>query len=555
MERILFLVPPTIDYDKFKSPPENVRTIPKQDGFYGSVITDMPLGVLALSAYLKEHNSVAIKMVDLNIALNKCDSFPYDSFPDYYKELLSQPEHIDFNPTMIGLSVLFTTSYQNMLDLATCCREIFPEALLFAGGGVPTNMYEQIFKDTDDFDALIYGEGEKPLSYLVSAPDKQEAIALHNAIITPGKAASNQPFSFDIIENLDQIPLYDYGLLNLSEYRLNPTISSYKAIDHSKPFVTYMGSRGCPFTCVFCAAHSVHGRKVRTVSLARIEEDFKRLAEDWGISMIVFQDDHFMASDERVFAILELLKKYKIQPFFQNSLTLFKLKRPILEAFKACGVSLLVLAIESGSERVLKEVMHKPLNLSTVKQVVNDCIELGIDTDVNIVVGLPGETPKDIEDTRSYLKALKATWFRIFAAVPLVGSELYEICIDKGYLKKSFLEGDYKTAVIETEDFTAAYIRDITYDLNLDLNFVSNGEMYRGNYKRALIDFHNTISVKEDHGFSYYFAALCYYKLGNMDKFVEYKRIYTKILSESALWQQYAKRFNLRPLPSLPEEL
>ena len=94
------------------------------------------------------------------------------------------------------------------------------------------------------------------------------------------------------------------------------------------------------------------------------------------------------------------MKNLQLTAFFPASLTLYALDRKMLEALKSIGLNELVLSVESGSDKVLREVMHKPLNLSIVKRVIKDCQELGIDTDVAILIGLPGETKKDIEDTR-----------------------------------------------------------------------------------------------------------------------------------------------------------
>ena len=48
--------------------------------------------------------------------------------------------------------------------------------------------------------------------------------------------------------------------------------------------------------------------------------------------------------------------------FFLNALTLYALDRPMLEALQGVGVKVMIMAVESGSQRVLKEVMKKPLN-------------------------------------------------------------------------------------------------------------------------------------------------------------------------------------------------
>lgn len=107
------------------------------------------------------------------------------------------------------------------------------------------------------------------------------------------------------------------------------------------------------------------------------------------------------------------------------------------------------MSVESGSNRVLKEIMHKPLNLSIVKRVVDDCRELGIYTNANILIGLPGETKQDIEDTRSFLKTINANWFLIFCANPLVGSEMFNICLKKNYLKGNYIGSDYKKRLLK----------------------------------------------------------------------------------------------------------
>lgn len=548
MNNVLFIVPPTIDYDKFVSPPDNVRTVPKRDGVYGSALTDMPLGVLALSAYVKKDGMARTKLIDFNVVLNKLERFEFGSFAEFFRSFLSSKELVVFAPDVVGISALFTTSYQNMLDLASCCREVFPDALVLAGGGVPTNMPDEIFRDSTCIDALCYGEGERPLLGLLLADDKRKYLDESASFITRRKIGEKQTYKFDFIENLDEIPLYDYDMLDVDDYRLNPTIAAYPGVDSTKNHITMMTSRGCTHRCCFCSAHSVHGRKMRYYSIPHVREFLNRVKERFGTETIIFQDDHFMARKERALEILNLLKELRLTAFFPNSLALYALDRKVLEALKSVGVSLLVLAVESGSNRVLKEIMHKPLDLSIVKRVVSDCRELGIDTDANIIVGLPGETKQDIEDARSFLKTLYATWFRIYVAVPLVGSEMHQICVQKKYLKEGHIKGDFKKAVIETEDFTAEYIQEKAYELNLELNFVENGDFRLGNYARALKEFENTIKVKSDHAFAYYFAARCYRMLNKDEKYLGYKARYEEITKQSAFWRNYAGQYGLAPL-------
>jgi len=545
MDKILFIIPPYAKFDSFVNPDFNEGTITKGSRQYRSVATDMPIGLLSLSAYLKKYTAVEIKLIDFNILLNKMESFEYGSFVELFSDFLSTKEWIDYAPSIIGISILFTPSYQNMLDIARCCRDIFPSAIIVAGGGVPTNMYKEIFRDSTSFDALCYGEGEKPFLGLVKANNKFEYLEHNPSWITRKKVENGQPLQHDFIEDLDEIPFYDYDLLNTDEYGLNPTISTFALFDNKKHLFHVATSRGCPYRCSFCASHSVHGRKMRYHSISRVREDFKRLQEQYGAKTIVFQDDHFVADKQRALKIINIVKELKMTGFFQSGLALYALDRKTLEALKSIGLDQLVLSVESGSDRVLKEIMHKPLDLSIVKRVIADCHQLGIASDVTILIGLPGETKQDIEDTRAFLKTLDATWFRINIATPLVGSEMLDICIKNNYLKGSYIGCDFKDAVIETEDFTTEYIKEKAYSLNLELNFVGNSDLRLGNYEKALKGFENTIRVKSDHAFAYYFAAKCY-KMMNLDeKYLAYKAKYQELIEKSAFWKNYANQFNL----------
>ena len=59
---------------------------------------------------------------------------------------------------------------------------------------------------------------------------------------------------------------------------------------------------------------------------------------------------------------------------------------------------------------------------------------------------MPGEKKEDIEDARKFLKELYGTWFRIYAAVPLEGSDMYKEAVAKGYLTDGYINGDFKSS-------------------------------------------------------------------------------------------------------------
>lgn len=546
MNKILFIVPPYVSFKSYTNPSFNDGVAIKESGRYKNYITDVPMGLISMSAYLRKYAKVEIKIIDFNIILKKINNFKYVSFSELFNECFLSKEIIDFQPDIIGISALFTPLYHNMIDTAEAARSIFPDAIIIGGGGVPSFMYKTITKDTKCFDALCYGEGEKPLLGLMLADNKKEFLKKHSSWITEEKIENELLFQYDFIENLDEIPFFAYDLINMDDYKTTSLLSTFPLAKDRMNSVSVLTSRGCPHLCCFCASHITHGRKMRYHSIARVREDFKRLYGQYGAKTIVFFDDHLMGDKNRFLEIVEIMNNFGMTPFFPSSLALYALDRKVLEALKNIGVNQLVLSVESGSNRVLKEIMRKPLDLSIVKRVISDCRELSISSDVAILIGLPGETKQDIEDTRVFLKTLNATWFRINIATPLMGSEMFDICLENNYIKgDDCIDCDYKKAIVETGDFTTQYIQEKVYSLNLELNFALNSDFRLGNYEIALMGFENTLRVKNDHALALYFSAKCCKEMNLNEKYLDYKKRYESVIKESEFWRNYVNQFNL----------
>ncbi len=549
MKKILFIVPMHLAFDSFINPPSNARNFMKKDGkYYNSLATDLPLGPLSMSSYLKKHIKVDVRLIDFNVEINSEETFPFKSFYDYCKEFLN---NYDYNPDIIGVSSLFSPSFNNFLDCGKVAKTIFKSSFVIGGGNIPTNSYKYIYSDLDcDFyDALCYGEGEKPLLELLKSKNKKKYISNSSSWITREKVREKKQLlipKHNFINDLDEIPFYDYDLPDPKKHGVNPVMSAYATLENQKGF-HIMTSRGCPFLCTFCASHKVHGRKMRYHSVERIRKDLITLKQNYGANTIIFQDDHFMGDRQRVIDILEIIGELKLEAIFQNGLTLYALDKSMLEAFYNAGVRQLVLPVESGSEKVLKEQMKKPLKLAISQRVANDCRDIGIYTNSNILIGMPGETKDDIEIARKNLKTINTNWFHIVCASPIVGSEIHKISFENNFISGDTLGADYRKAVIDTKDFKSNYIQEMQYKMNLELNFVYNNDMKLKQYQTALKGFNNTIRVKKDHCFAHYFSSICYEKMNKTIKAKDSMKLARKY-SKDSLWKKHIKDFKIKEL-------
>lgn len=541
MQDILFIVPPTVSYKEYITPLYNRKSVYKNEHIYAGLSTNMPLGIISISSYIKKHSTVRTKLVDFNVIINKIDIFTYKNFADLFEDSLMS---LEYPPTIIGISVLYSPSYSNLLDLIRICHKIFKDTLIVTGGGLPQNIYKHLFEESPSLHGICYGEGEKPFLGLVLAEDKYGYLEKSTSWITRNKI-NEVKFEYDFIEDLDEIPFYDYELLDTKDYSLYPGYDGRCGVTMGvTENFSVMTSRGCPHKCNFCASHSVHGRRVRYHSVERMGEDFRKLKEKYRIKTLIFQDDYLMGKEERVHSLIKILKSLGLHVVFQNGLNLYALDWEMLNILKDLGVKQLSLSIESGSQRVLTKIMKKPLTLEIAKKVADDCRKLGIYTVTNILLGSPGETKKDIEDTKTFLKGINANWYGFPAATPLPGSELLDVCIKNNYLTTSFLEADMKLPIIKTDEFTPEYIAEKMYELNLDFNFVNNLDVRLGEYELALIGFENAIVARRDHAFAYYYAAQCYEKLGRYEEEEKANQMAKQFL-DIPFWKQWAERFNI----------
>lgn len=555
MKKVLFIIPPNKSYETYTAPSFNESHYEKRNSkgekiYVTDLVTDMPLGVLSISSYIKKMCAdVIVELIDFNVISQENELLTESWEELFVREFDSYRKNKEVLPDFIGVSALFITQFNSMLALGRILKKYFSESIILAGGHIPTTMYEEIYIREGKFDALCFGEGEIPWAELINAKECQKYMRNSKSWITKEKIETNCVYEHKYIQNLDEIPFLDYDLCNPARYGIALSARRFGTDEETigqMPNFHFMSSRGCPNHCCFCASHAVHGRSMRYYSIERVREDLKKLKERYHAKNIIIQDDHFMADKNRAYQTIEILHDLHMVPIFQNALAMYALDYDFLKKLREYNITSLVLPIESGSERVLKEIMHKPLNQKIIRRVAEDCRKLNIYTNANILIGLPGETKKDMEDAIDFLKEIPVNWYNIHIASPLVGSEMHEICVEKNYLteeaERSIYDCDFSTACVSTEDFTAEYIKEKSYDMNLELNFVYNSDYRMGNYEEALQRFCQIIRLAGEHFLACYMAAKCLEKLGNtkesrqyMDKAMEIveknerqKSIYTK---------------------------
>ena len=498
--------------------------------------TSMPYGVLSIATYLKKYASEVelIEIIDLQTESNQM----YIDEPQKIAELVDAK-----NFDMVGISAMFNDSLEYMFDYAEVIKKLCHEVFVFVGGTAASNMYEEILNETKYVDAVCVGEGELPILKMIQSQDRQSFLEEYPAWITHKGLSNCKKISRVSIENIEEIPVIEYDYLNVEEYESrswdNEGISAFPMLS----------SRGCPFNCIFCCLAQNRERKFRVMSAERFIEDAKYIVEKYDAKVLSILDDQFLLNTERAKKILRGLRELNVKIEVPSGVSVRYVDEEIAFLMKECGVEEISLAIESGSERMLKEIIDKPLKLSEIKPAVEALRKANIQTKAFFVLGIPGETPKDREDTLNLILETGFDWCQISVAVPFKGSRLYDICIEKGYVDEAELKKDNLTpdmALIRAPHIDPQEIKEIVYKMNLQVNFVNNYANKIGNYKLAESQFRHICDKYPTQAFAHYFLADVLSKdNGDKEEIKKHMDEFYSIIEKDNKWRRYAEEFAL----------
>lgn len=529
--KVLFVVPPYLGDKVDAIRPTKLRS------FFA-----FPYGVLCLASYINRATAGAheIKIVDLN-------RFSVEKGVAHFKETLDA-----FAPDIVGISVMFDVSYKYIAGLAAAAKAADPEMVVLLGGAAVTTAYDIVLDDQPCVDALCYSEGEVAFAELLAADDLRGALAADPWVTRASLAAKRKPKTKHI-ENLDEAIAIDYGLIDVDEYGMIEAFSPFRKAkeDEVKQFFI-VTSRGCPFKCVFCAEPTLHGGSMRYASLNVIEDHVKHLVDSYGMNVLTIYDDQLLLNHKRAKDFFRILSKYKLRVETPNGLTAAYIDDEMAALMKAAGMDTVLLAIESGTEHMLRNVIKKPLKLSKVAPVIESLHKNDLFVQGFFVMGIPGEREQDRTETAQFIKDVGLDWASFSLASPIRGTELYDICVKNKYIPENMKIGEYEigTYIIRAPGLDPDALPTVSYRMNLDVNFVNNRRMRAGDFRVAARCFEDVIERYREHAFAHYFLAKAYEKLGGQDDMVqENMRIYEAIVAKDETWRGHADHFGLTGLP------
>lgn len=361
---------------------------------------------------------------------------------DFYMELGK------YNPDIVGIQC-YTFDLCNVKEMLGTCRKRGIKTVL--GGPHPSaEPFETMEFFGNDLNYLFQGEAEVGFKMLADKLDNKVNADFSEI---PGLVWRERDTTLInekyFVTEIDRLGMPAWDLIRPQEY----PEAQHGAFFNKFPIAPIITTRGCPFMCTFCAGKLISGRNLRKRTPENVIKEIKLLYDDYGIREFHVIDDNFTLDKEFAKEFLVQLKKLNLDISWAvpNGVRVDTLDDEMLELMKETGLYLVSLGIESGSDRILK-LMRKNTTVDKIREGVRKIRKHGIDIAGFFIVGFPGETVEDINNTIRFSLELDLIRANFFTYLPFPGTESFNELKRKGKLEGLDLKRFYFTNASYTPD-------------------------------------------------------------------------------------------------------
>jgi radical SAM superfamily enzyme YgiQ (UPF0313 family) len=364
------------------------------------------LGPICIASAVKELPDWDVEVIDEN------------NFWD--KQLLKENGKIDhevlqrINPAeVVGFYGGMSSSIPRLYELAKIYKKI--GAFTIAGGYhfVSETIPEAL---NNGIDAIVCGEGEYTIKELLNAVQENRPLNEIAGIVFKENGKIKYTSSRLPINNLDSLPIPDFGLLKYARLKLFP-----------------LGRvRGCGMNCEFCAVKG----SPRFASPERLVKEIALNYEKFNAREFFIVDDLFAQDREDTLKLCQLLSRYQARKNVKFRISVqIRLDKAkdveLLKAMNKAGISTVIIGFESPIEEELK-AMRKGLKAEDIIELTKKYHDCGFAIHGMFIFGYPAKqgiiyskTPWErVEAFKKFIEITQLDTLQVLLPVPLPGTEL-----------------------------------------------------------------------------------------------------------------------------------
>jgi len=330
-------------------------------------------------------------------------------------------------PALVGVSCMFSNEWLCHRRVLNSIARQFPGVPLIVGGEHATAAAEYVMSSCPGVTACVLGEGEETLLELLDAIEQGRPLAA-----VPGLCLRGPDGTFvrtgarTRVKNLDTLPWPAWEEIPIERYLASGV--GYGVVRGRN--IPLLASRGCPYKCAFCSNRQMWGKLWNIRSPADVVAEMKHYVKQYRAESFSFYDLTTVIRRDWILEFTNLLIAERLdKPWQMPSGTRSEsLDAEVVANLKKSGCVGLVYAPESGSQETLKRI-HKNVNLTKMTASMRACVKTRLPAQAHLVLGMPGETPRDIAKTFVFLTRM--AWLGIhevavYPFVPYPGSEFHE---------------------------------------------------------------------------------------------------------------------------------
>lgn len=315
-------------------------------------------------------------------------------------------------PKIIGLTATSFT-LEIVEQWAKFAKSI--QAQVIVGGPHASLAPKSIFEKCPSVDYVVRGEGEVIINELLEALFENRDVTKILGVCC--RKDEDVHISTDIVkvENFDMLPFPRLDTMPITNYWCPDAVS--------RPMVTMMTTRGCPYKCQFCSSPAVMGKKIRGWSVEKIVSELEFLHFELGVKEISFVDDVFSIQKKRTIALCEMMVKKGLSLTWFCNARADHIDENVASAMKKAGCHQIYLGFESGAQSILDRI-QKGTNVERLVKGAEILQNHGIHRSIGFVLGLPGENDETVRKSILLAQRLRPERLQFTRFTPLVGSGL-----------------------------------------------------------------------------------------------------------------------------------
>ena len=356
----------------------------------------MPLGCLHLQAALRRAG-FTVELRDVQAQREIAD------------DVDALARFMDCDVPLLGVSVMADRLPLALLALERV-RRVRPEQVIILGGPGPTEVAGALLNRFPWIDAVAEGEGEETVVEAARALRDRAPSGLRGiaGLWVRADGRAQRPQRRPRVADLDALAYPQWADVDLSAF-------------DSLSIVT---SRGCPFDCTFCSAAAIWGERTCVRSLGGMLQEIRWLTTEAPDLDVCIHDDTFGWNGRRIREFCAALEGGDLRFEWHCNMRADIIEPTLLARMAAVGCRSIFLGVESGSDRVLREVGKR----TTVAQTTAAVREAArhVDVTAHAIWGYPFEDLREFYATHllmTYLKSLCRTT-ALSHFVPFVGAPL-----------------------------------------------------------------------------------------------------------------------------------